>query len=124
MIGLLVMAVVIGANAQASQQYRAEVPFDFEAGGKQYAAGKYSVGPLSGAIAIRSLETGNMRLLGVSALAGTNDWINPGTLDFHKVNGRYTLSRISTPTFQMEMKIQKRLVAKQSAPDKVIVALH
>ena len=107
---LLVLAISVGAKAQ-SDQYRAEIPFSFEAAGKHYEAGKYSVGPLSqvsspGGIAIRDLQNGNARMLGVNSVQGDNKWDKPGTLSFLKVGGQYRLSQISTPTFKMKMKGQ------------------
>ena len=112
LIGLFVIAVTIGANAQSDTQYRAEIPFDFEARGKHYEAGNYSVGPLSqaatpGGIAIRDIRNRNARILGVVSLSGDNDWDKPGILTFVKVNGRYTLSQISTATFTMKLKSRK-----------------
>ena len=127
-IGLLVLAFAMAANAQVSQQYRANIPFDFEAGGKHYEAGKYSVGPLSGSssIAIRNIEKGDMRLLGANSLGGTNDWDNPGTLTFRKVNGQYRLNQITTATFQMELRPSKkeRVLARNSSSATEVVAIQ
>ena len=130
LIGLVILAVTLAANAQSSQQYRADIPFSFEANGKQYAAGEYTIGPLSqvtvpGAIAIRSLNTGNARVLGVTSDMGNGNWDNPGKLIFRKVDGRHTLSQISTASFEMNMKVKKSRsneLAKGGA-DPVIVAI-
>ena len=116
-IGLFMLAVTIGVNAQANQQYRAEVPFSFEANGRHYAAGQYSVGPLSqmsvpGAIAIRNIGNGNSAVLGISAPQGDSNWDKPGRLTFVKENGRYTLRDISTATFSMKMKASKSRTAE------------
>ena len=116
-IGLFMLAVTIGVNAQANQQYRAEVPFSFEANGKHYAAGQYAVGPLSqmsvpGAIAIRNVESGNAAVLGINSLHGDVNWDKPGRLTFVKQNGRYTLKDISTATFTMKMKASKSQTAE------------
>jgi hypothetical protein len=105
-VGILVLA--IGAHAQTPQQYRAEIPFEFETAGKVNAAGKYTVGPVSmvsdGAIAIRSNESGKARFLGLNTTGGNRNWDKPGTLTFIKANGRYHLAAISTATFSMKMK--------------------
>lgn len=127
MIGLLMLAVVIGANAQVSH-YRAEIPFDFEAAGKQYQAGSYTVGRLSdvgGFVTIRDLDRGNMRVLGLNPLPGTSNWDIPGTLTFQKIGGRYQLRQISTATFKMDVKIAKPKseLAKEGSSNKVVVAL-
>lgn len=128
-VGVLVLA--IGAHAQVSQQYRAEIPFDFEAAGKQNAAGKYTVGPVSavseGPIAIRSLDSGKSRMLGVNTLGGTGNWDKPGTLTFIKVNGRYYLSAIKTATFGMKIKRTRtavREVASASAPHEEVITIY
>ena len=99
-----VLAIAVAANAQVSQKYRAEIPFNFDAGGAQHQAGTYVVGPISGALSIRSLKSGKVRMLGLIQQAGDNNWDKPGTLTFVKSNGAYALSEISTPTFQMKMK--------------------
>jgi hypothetical protein len=130
LIGLFMLAVTVGTNAQGSQQYRADIPFSFEVNGKQHAAGEYIVGSLSqvsapGAIALRNLETGKAQVLGVNSHQGDNSWDNPGRLTFLKVDGRYTLSQISTATFRMKMKVQKARNAElaKGASDSEIVAI-
>ena len=109
---LFVSAITVGVNAQVSQQYRADIPFSFEANGRSYESGKYSVGPLSqltmSGIAIRGLgKQSRSGILGPVAHAGTNDWDSPGTLTFLNVDGRYKLIRVSTATFSMNMKSRK-----------------
>lgn len=104
-VGVLVLA--IGAQAQISQQYRAQIPFDFEAGGKMNAAGKYSLGPIASSdspITLRSLATGHSRVLGVNSRGGSSNWDKPGKLVFLKANGIYRLSEVSTATFSMKVK--------------------
>src|SRR5678816_2007434 len=92
LIGLFMLGVAMVASAQSSQQYRADIPFNFEANGKHYAAGEYAVGPLSqisspSGIALTNVETGNARLLGVASQQGSNNWDIPGRLTFRKVDG-------------------------------------
>jgi hypothetical protein len=130
LIGLFMLAVTVGANAQGNQQYRADVPFSFEANGKHYSAGEYTVGPLSqianpGGIALRNLDTGKARILGVTSNHGDNDWNVPARLIFLKVGGQYTLSQISTATFKMKMKAQKARSAElaKGGSDPEIVAV-
>lgn len=106
-MALTVLAAAFGIRAQ-SQQYRAEIPFNFEARGKQHSAGEYKLEPISldsyGAIGLRDLESGKMIVLSVSARPGTNNWDQPGTLTFVKVDGRYILKAVSTATFSLTMK--------------------
>lgn len=128
-IGLLVLAVTIGVSAQADQQYRAEIPFSFEAAGKHYEAGKYSVGPLSqastpGGIAIRNVQNGEARVLGVNSVQGDNNWDKAGKLTFLKINGQYRLSQISTPTFGMKMKSKRSDLAQAGATRPEVVAIN
>ena len=131
-IGILMLAVVMGAAAQSSQHYRADIPFGFEAGGKQYEAGKYSVGPLSqgsqGAVAIRNMQNGTMRILGIAQLQGDGNWDDAGRLTFLKVGGSYTLSQISTATFKMDVKSKKvkgqELARRASTSESVAIDLH
>jgi hypothetical protein len=111
-VGLFMLAVTVGVNAQVSQQYRADIPFSFDANGRHYQAGEYVVGSLSqvstpGAIAIRDLRSGNARVLGIISTQGDGNWNQPGRLNFVKEDGRYTLSQISTATFAMKMKVRK-----------------
>jgi hypothetical protein len=111
-IGLFMLAVTIGVSAQSNQQYRADVPFGFDVNGKHYAAGEYSVGPVSqvaspGGIAIKDLQNGNAQLLGINSQQGDRNWDKPGQLSFLKMNGRYILTDISTATFKMKMKTSK-----------------
>lgn len=116
---LAVLAVSISINAQSSQHYGADIPFDFEVRGQQYGAGKYRLAPLSvsspGAIGLREMKSGEVRILGMSSAAGTNNWDNPGTLTFIKVNGKYRLSEISTATFHLRMKGTKTDVREPDA---------
>ncbi len=104
--GLTLMLSVAG-NAQVSQQYRAAVPFDFQAKGVSYTAGEYSVGPMStnstsGALAILDRKSRKMQVIG-QTLPGGGSGEN-GKLIFIKANGIYTLSQIVTPTFEFKMK--------------------
>lgn len=111
---LAVLAISVSIKAQSPQQYSAEIPFNFEARGEQHPAGKYRLASVSvsspGAIALREMQSGNVRILGVSADLGTHNWDNPGTLTFLKVDGKYRLSEISTATFKLRMKATKTAV--------------
>lgn len=108
---LAVLAVSVSIKAQSAQPYSANIPFDFEARGERHAAGKYRLASMSvsspGAIGLREVKSGHVRILGLSSDAGTNNWDRPGTLTFLKVNGKYILSEISTATFKMKMKVAK-----------------
>ena len=127
-IVLCVFAVSLGVNAQTAQQYRAEIPFNFDAAGKHYTAGQYTVGPLSSengsAVVIRDLQKRRASVLGANTLSGNNDWDKPGTLTFVKINGQYRLSQISTATFSMKIKAPKVLIAEATSPTPEVVAIR
>jgi hypothetical protein len=111
---LAVLAVSVSIKAQSAQQYSANIPFSFEARGERYAAGKYRLGSMSvntpGAIGLREMRSGHIRVLGITHGEGSRNWDNPGTLTFRKVNGRYLLSEISTATFQMKVRSKKNSI--------------
>lgn len=108
MAGLMLMLSIAG-NAQLSQQYRAEIPFDFQVKNVSYNAGVYSVGPVatatgSGALAILDRKSGKKQIVGMAWFGG-NESAETGKLVFLKANGHYALSQIVTPTFEMKVKI-------------------
>ena len=107
-IALAVLAISISINAQSAQQYSADIPFDFEARGERHSAGKYRLGSMSvnspGAIGLREMKSGAVRILGISSGVGTDNWDNPGTLTFVKVDGKYRLREVSTATFSLRIK--------------------
>jgi hypothetical protein len=111
---LAVLAISVSIKAQSPQQYSAEIPFNFEARGEQHPAGKYRLASMSvsspGAIGLRDMQSGKIRVLGVSSDVGTHDWDNPGTLTFLKVDGKYRLSEIKTATFNLRMKGTKTAI--------------
>jgi hypothetical protein len=111
---LAVLAISVSIKAQSAQQYSADIPFDFEARGQQHPAGKYRLASISvsspGAIGLREMKSGKVRILGVASDVGSHDWDNPGTLTFLKVGGQYRLSEIATATFSLRMKETKTSV--------------
>ena len=108
--GLMVGSLLIfGMAANAQNQYRAEIPFDFHAAGKAYTAGGYSVDRIGGngpVWAIRDRKTGKARLLGQAMPSGASRE-ESGKLIFLKSDGQYTLSEIVTPSFAMKLKKTK-----------------
>lgn len=131
LMAVSVLVLAIGAFAQSSQQYRANIPFDFEAAGKQNAAGVYILGPLSvasqAAVAITNLKSGKSAMLGINTRPGTGDWDKPGKLVFHKTNDGYRLTEISTATLSMKMRRTRtavREVAGGSAQHEEVVTIY
>ncbi len=123
--GLMLMLGIAG-NAQSSQQYRAQIPFDFQVKGVSYTAGAFSVGPVtnSGALAILDRKSGKMQVLGITQLGGERS-ADTSKLIFVKANGSYTLSRIVTPTFEFKMKATwaDARMAKNASEKKETVAV-
>jgi len=123
-----VLILGVSANAQIFQQYRAEIPFDFHAGGATYQAGEYRLVPLrtdsaQSAIRLQDVKNRKSRLLGPVTL-GTTSWNVKGKLLFVKADGHYTLSEIVTPTFEMKMKSAETSVAGKQAADLKTVAIN
>ena len=108
---LAAAAVAFGlqANAQTGEEYRSQVPFDFTASGRNYAAGSYLVQSLSsgsdsGAIALLERKTGNKRIIGMSRGRASG---NTGKLIFLKNGNHYALVAVSTPSFVLKVKQSK-----------------
>ena len=129
---LFVSAIAGGLNAQSGQKYRAEIPFNFEVNGKQYTAGKYTLGPISdsarSAIVLRGIEKGmTSGVLNHVAQPGSNNWDLPGTMSFLKVDGQYRLVQIATATFKMKLKAPESVgerIAKAGSNDSKIVSVN
>jgi hypothetical protein len=102
--------LTFGLSAQAqSTQYRANVPFDFSAGNKRYAAGTYSVGPATqsnDAIMLLERKTGKARVLGLNT-PGNVGGIT-GKMIFRRIGDRYVLSEVATPTFGLRIRATSR----------------
>jgi len=128
--GLMVGSLLIfGMAANAQNQYRAEIPFDFHAAGKAYTAGGYSVdriGSDGSAWLIRERKTGKARLLG-TAMPSDAGRDGSGKLIFLKSDGQYTLSEIVTPSFAMKLKKTKtdvRVAGSAAKMETVAILLH
>ena len=103
-------AMMFGVSVNA--QYRAQIPFDFEAGKVHYAAGEYVLGPLNSSssassLAIRDVATGRTRLAGITTLSG-DGWKGVSKLVFVKTGDSYSLSEIVTSRFTYKGRPSKR----------------
>jgi hypothetical protein len=133
--GLMIGSVLIlgaAANAQLSQQYRAEIPFDFHAAGAEFSAGQYKLVPVGtistrSTLAILDVKNSKMRLLGQS-MPGKENRDGNGKLIFIKADGRYTLSEVVTPNYEIKMKGTKTDVRVAGGPatklETVAINLH
>ena len=120
--------LIFGIAANAQDQYRAEIPFDFQAAGVTHKAGEYSVGRISPAtpvLVIRNRKSTKSIMLGHANLGGVSRDAN-GKLIFLKADGRYTLSEIKTPSFAMKLRKTKTDVrmAGGSTPKMETVAIN
>ena len=128
--GLMVGSLLIlGVAANAQTQYRAEIPWDFNAAGAAFAAGSYTVGqvgPSGPALILRNRKSGKARLLGHKNM-GAN-WEGNGKLIFLKADGVYTLSEVQTPSFAIKMRKTKtdvRMASGSAAKlETVAIVLH
>ena len=103
-----VLILGVSANAQIFQQYRAEIPFDFQSGGATYSQGEYRLVPLradstQSALRLQDVKNGTSRMLG-PVMLGPIDREVKAKLIFVKADAQYTLSEIVTPTFAIKMK--------------------
>jgi hypothetical protein len=128
--GLTVSSLLIfGIAANAQSQYRADIPFDFEAAGKAWTAGVYSVGQISSggpALVIRDRKTGKSKVLGQS-MPRSESRDSHGKLIFLKADGVYTLSQIVTPSFEMKLRKTKtdvRMAGSSAKKETVAINLH
>lgn len=124
-VGLVILAAVVSAQAQT--QYRANVPFDFQVGQKNYRAGEYFVGLLgqdsqSKIIVIRDATGRNSY-----AIAPTISDSKPETaiLVFNRYADRYFLAEINAPSFNAELSKSKSeaKLAGGDKPQKETVAM-
>lgn len=106
--GLFLLLAVVG-NAQISQRYRAEIPFDFQARNTSYVAGTFQLGQMtSGGIVLTERTTGKAKVLSAGGTGGDQS-SGHGKLIFNKINGVYTLAEVHTPTFGLKMSPPKNL---------------
>lgn len=112
----------IAANAQMSAQYRAEVPFDFEANGTSYNVGGFQVGPMTtyssvGPLVLIEKRSGRKQIIGNTVLGG-DATKGQGKLLFIKTNGIYRLVQVETPTFQLKLRLKTESVRVAMAEGK------
>lgn len=115
--GLAVLILLVAVSANAQNEYRAHIPFDFTIGGKAYKAGNYILDPLNRAaantpVAFRDAEGGNSHIIMV---APGQDYskIEVATLVFNRLETQYSLAGIRTPSFIVKLP-QSKLVARST----------
>ena len=95
-LSIITLGLGINANAQSAGKVFANIPFDFEVGGKTLPAGTYTVSKVldnSPGLLISNREHG------VFALPASLDNAHAGgpLFSFEKVAGKYLLSEVNTP---------------------------
>ncbi|MEP7148783.1 MAG: hypothetical protein ABI857_07855 [Acidobacteriota bacterium] len=113
--GLAVLILMVAVSANAQNEYRAHIPFDFTIGGKAYKAGNYVLDPLNPAaantpVAFRDGSGGNSHIMMV---APGQDYskLEVATLVFDRLETQYTLAGIRTPFFIVKLP-QSKLLAR------------
>src|SRR3954469_20423209 len=96
-LGVCVLwALSVTGNAQVSQHYAVNVPFDFTVGNKLMKSGKYTIEPLSGitnqrSIIFRNGSNGRSQLIGQTSIASSSEADGPGRLTFAKYGDDWVL---------------------------------
>jgi hypothetical protein len=95
-------------NAQVSQQYAANVPFDFSVGNKLMKAGDYRILPAAGVSNQRMLiltnrNTGKAVVAGQATL-GSSLSDEGGKLVFGKYGDQWVLQAINTSRFELKLR--------------------
>jgi len=111
-LGVCVLgALSATGNAQVSQQYAVNVPFDFAVGNKVMKSGEYTIEPLSGitnqrSIIFRSRLDGRSKLIGQASI-GSSDSDKAGRLTFAKYGDNWVLQQVVTPGYELKLKGSK-----------------
>ena len=123
LVTISLVAAVVSAKAQGSRTERATVPFDFNVGDSEMAAGRYQFKPmneLGNAVSVRGTESAQ------SAIKLTNNLVRvdpapESKLVFNRYGNKYFLSEIWTPGVgtgrELFMSRQERAVKQEMAKD-------
>jgi hypothetical protein len=122
------LAFGIIANAQTSQRYQGNIPFDFQVNGKSYAAGEFTVASVGtntrhGWLELVEKKTGKTQIIGMG-IPGDDNGQNTGKLVFVKDGDRYALAQVVIPEAQLKLKpsTENMMAQKRSSGDIVEVA--
>jgi hypothetical protein len=101
-------AFAISASAQATRQYRANVPFDFSVGNKVLKAGAYTITPASSntnlhALILRDSSNGKASTFG-QAFVDLGAPEVPGQMNFIKTDNGWVLQSIETSSFALRLR--------------------
>jgi hypothetical protein len=131
LLGFVVVMFVsaIGVAAQSAQRYRADIPFSFNIGNREFAAGQYDIERFNpatsdSALVIRNAETGAAIIVPVNHSSSTSD-IDSAKLIFRQYQNRYFLGQIATPTLEATFRFGRteKALAKMTPAETTQVVL-
>ena len=112
------------AQAQSTEVYRAEIPFEFSVGKKAYPAGSYRIEVLGATQKYFVLKDSSGRNSYIANSTSVGD--GQGTrLDFHRVGGSYYLASINSSgrTSHLPKAVFDHQLARSSTPEKVTIVM-
>jgi len=126
-VGLL-WALSASGNAQVSQHYAVNVPFDFTVGNKLMKSGEYTIEPLSGitnqrSLILRGRADGRSKLLGQAAI-GSSESNEPGSATFAKYGDEWVLQQIVTPGYELKFKSSRPVEIGKVTETKSVAIVH
>ncbi len=118
---VLLVFVCAQVFAQWQPRLRAEIPFEFQAGGASYPAGEYSLDAISSNALLRIMAGDGSSSGAVMALpAHTIQPPNGSRLLFHRYGDRYFLAQVwvegSTSGFELPRSRSERELAQNGTP--------
>ena len=117
----LLIGLMISAQAQKVNQYKASIPFDFNVGSKTFAAGEYAFGlsnPLAHqpSLTIRDLKNGKTHVFLITRNQA-DEFKSGAQILFNRYEDQYFLSEITTSTLNaslLKAKTETRLAKSKT----------
>lgn len=127
---LAIILMVVSAQAQSLQQYRAQIPFDFKIGKKLYKAGDYiinvrSINQLSAVLSVKNEKTRDLREMAVLT-NGSRSLVNKTVLMFDRYGDQYVLTRMVSPDYGLsapKSKAKTRIAQKLGKPEESVAVV-
>src|SRR5687767_11304910 len=126
-IGLAILILMAGISAEAQNQYRAYIPFNFTIDQKSYEAGNYVIeaNSATNAIVVRDAKASRSHIIMITRRQDYSK-VTGATLVFDLYDSQYSLSVIRTPSFAMRLsksRTKEALARRNRAVQQKIVAL-
>ena len=136
-INLTAIAIIVltsaaaSVSAQMTQQYRAEIPFDFSIGNRDMKAGNYALGFFNSessipVLGIMNRESGQAKAIKPVVRSGY-DRDTKAVLKFVRSGEHYDLAEVVAPDFNMKLKktwSDVRQVTKNAGSDSETVSIY